>query len=40
MVSSSEILKLAVVGCGEISHEHFKAAKEIPGIKVTSCCDI
>lgn len=37
---TSELLKLAVVGCGEISHEHFKASKEIPGIKITACCDI
>jgi D-xylose 1-dehydrogenase (NADP+, D-xylono-1,5-lactone-forming) len=40
MGNNRELLKLAVVGCGEISHEHFKAAKEIPGVKITACCDI
>lgn len=40
MRESSKTLKLAIIGCGEISNEHFKAAKEIPGIKITACCDI
>lgn len=34
------VLKLAIVGCGAHSHEHFKAAKEVPGVEIAVCCDI
>ena len=32
-------LKLGMVGCGEISHTHARAAAEISGIRFTACCD-
>jgi predicted dehydrogenase len=37
---SNALIKLGIVGCGEHSHEHFKAAKEVQSIKITTCCDI
>jgi predicted dehydrogenase len=40
MKENVSILKIGIVGCGQHSHEHFKAAKQIPGIKITTCCDI
>ncbi len=33
-------LKLGIVGCGEHSHEHFKAVKEVQDIQIVACCDI
>lgn len=36
----SKKLKLGIVGCGEHSHEHFKAAKKVSDIEITACCDI
>lgn len=33
-------LKLGIVGCGEHSHEHFKAAKQVQEVEIITCCDI
>ena len=40
MSERNALIKLGIVGCGEHSHEHFKAAIEVQGIKITTCCDI
>ena len=40
MYNCAIILKLAIVGCGEVSHEHFKVAKDMSGVEITACCDI
>ncbi len=40
MNKNISILKLAIVGCGEHSHEHFKAAKGVPNVRIITCCDI
>lgn len=40
MCKTDIILKLAIVGCGEHSHEHLKAVEEVSGVKITTCCDI
>lgn len=31
---------VGIVGCGRISHTHFMAIKDTPGLKLTGCCDI
>jgi len=36
----NKLIKIGIVGCGEHSHEHFKAVKEVKGVRITSCCDI
>lgn len=33
-------LKLGIVGCGQHSHEHFKAAKEVQEAAIVACCDV
>lgn len=33
-------LKVAVVGCGNISHSHVQAYQKNPNIEVVACCDI
>lgn len=33
-------LKFGIVGCGEHSHEHFKAAKVVQEVAIVACCDI
>ncbi len=40
MSESNALIKLGIVGCGEHSHEHFKAAIEVQGVKIAACCDI
>ena len=40
MYNCFKILKLAIVGCGEVSHEHLNAAKDMSGVEITACCDI
>lgn len=40
MSENSTLIKLGIVGCGEHSHEHFKAAEDVAGVKITACCDI
>jgi predicted dehydrogenase len=33
-------LKLGIVGCGEHSHEHFRAAEGVQNVEIVACCDI
>lgn len=40
MSKNDRILKLGIVGCGEHSHEHMKAAQQVSGVKILACCDI
>ena len=40
MIKNDDFLRLGLVGCGEHSHEHMRAAKEVEGILITACCDI
>lgn len=40
MNNNKRVIQLGLVGCGDISHEHFIAAKNLPGIEITACCDI
>lgn len=40
MYKNDKFLKLGIVGCGEHSHEHMNAAKEVPDVKIVACCDI
>lgn len=32
--------RLGIVGCGEHSHEHFRAANKVSNIVIAACCDI
>lgn len=36
----NRIIKIGMIGCGQHSSEHFNSAKEVEGIRITSCCDI
>lgn len=40
MRENDSVLKLAIVGCGEHSHEHMRAVKEVEGVNIIACCDI
>jgi len=33
-------MKMGMVGCGGISHAHGKAARAVPEVELTACCDI
>ena len=33
-------LKVAIVGCGNISHSHIQAYRRNPNVEVIACCDI
>ena len=33
-------MKIGMVGCGDISRAHGAAARNIPGLRFTACCDI
>lgn len=35
-----KLMKVAIVGCGNISHCHMQAYKKNPNVEVVSCCDI
>ncbi|HEX3030370.1 MAG TPA: Gfo/Idh/MocA family oxidoreductase [Clostridia bacterium] len=37
---SDSLIKIGIVGCGEHSHEHMKAARKVKGVRITACCDI
>jgi len=39
-VEPSETFKLALVGCGRISRNHFEALRAVDGLKLTAVCDI
>ncbi|HEY1406178.1 MAG TPA: Gfo/Idh/MocA family oxidoreductase [Spirochaetota bacterium] len=39
MNGKSEI-RMAMVGCGEISHTHAEAATNVEGVRFVSCCDV
>ncbi|MDP4092862.1 MAG: Gfo/Idh/MocA family oxidoreductase [Bacillota bacterium] len=39
-MSNNDVLRVGIVGCGAHSHEHFKAAERVKGIKISCCCDI
>lgn len=34
------LIKIGIVGCGAHSHAHASAAQKIPGVFISSCCDI
>ncbi|MCX7708959.1 MAG: Gfo/Idh/MocA family oxidoreductase [Clostridia bacterium] len=40
MRENNNILKIGIVGCGDHSREHMNAAKAVPGVRITACCDI
>lgn len=40
VIIMNKVISLGIVGCGEHSHEHFKAAKEVQDVKIIACCDI
>ena len=35
-----KIMKVGIVGCGNISHSHMAAYKKNKNIEVVACCDI
>ena len=35
-----KIMKVGIVGCGNISHSHMAAYKKNQNIEVVACCDI
>ncbi len=39
-MAEDKLIKIGMVGCGGHSHTHANAAQKIPGILITSCCDI
>lgn len=39
-MSSPAPVRLALVGCGRISHTHFDAIRDVNGIELTAVCDI
>jgi predicted dehydrogenase len=40
MTKDSDRIGIALVGCGQHSHEHFRAAELTDGVEITSCCDV
>ena len=33
-------LKVAIIGCGNISHSHTQAYQKNPNVEIVACCDI
>lgn len=36
----NDIIRIAIVGCGQHSKEHMKSAIDVDGLRIVTCCDI